>query len=298
MLTLCSTRKCLATIWHPDCDYVPNGLLHRVRCSCLTRGRCTKPWGTPQVVRLLWHVLLTPPPWCLPRLGWLLTGAGCFLGLHHGGQNLGLPLALWTRRPGIASQWDWTWQPWAANVCCVVTLGSCGPTATSIFWLPLVEVINRPRMWRGQISRRSHTTMWMCIPLAPMCTGMIHHGSAPPAPFNYLCTTHGAMPGSWYNSTGWTSHWLQSCVPCSQGGPWLLPLISPPPPWPSLAQPHRHCGLRWGQVAATTGGKFGERRPTENAQLCGDTMRMDIVLAGGGNMSMEEGLLPFLGAAC
>ena len=85
---------------------------------------------------------------------------------------------------------------------CVVTLGICGPTTMSSFWLPLVEVIHRLRMLHAQQSRRSHTTMWICNPFAPMCTGMIHNGFAPPAPCNCFCTAHSAVPVSWYNSTG------------------------------------------------------------------------------------------------
>ena len=75
---------------------------------------------------------LDPAVCCLPRLGWLLTGTRCCLG--KGRKKPCLRSALWMRRQGTTSLWAWTWPPWAANVCCVVTRGSCGPTATSSFW--------------------------------------------------------------------------------------------------------------------------------------------------------------------
>ena len=273
-MTLCSATRCLVTIRHPGCDYVPNGLLPHLRWRPLTKGRCRTPWGTPEVVSLPSHVPLTLAVWCLPRVGWLLTSTGCFLGLHKGGHKRGLPSALWTRRPGTASQWDWTWQPWAANVCCVETLGSWGPTDMSSFWLLLMMATHRPRMWRGQLSRRSQTTMSICNPLALICTGIIHNGCTPPAPCNFFVphTVPCQYPGTTVPDEHATSY-NHACL-VHRGRPWLLPLIPPLPPWPNLAQPHPHCGPRWGQVVALTGGNFGEHGPAENAQSCGGGMEL------------------------
>ena len=116
----------------PGCASEPNGLLPHQAVHPSTRRRCRRPWGAPQVARLPLNVPSTPAVCCLPRLGWLLTGTRCCLG--KGKKKAGLRSALWMRRRGTTSLWAWTWPPWAANVCCVVTRGSCGPTATSSFW--------------------------------------------------------------------------------------------------------------------------------------------------------------------
>ena len=60
--------------------------------------------------------------------------------LGKGQKKPGLRSASWMRRRGTASLWAWTWPPWAANVCSVVTQGSCGPIATSSFWQVAVRL--------------------------------------------------------------------------------------------------------------------------------------------------------------
>ena len=51
-----------------------------------------------------------------------------------------------------------------------------------------IQLLANATLLRGQPSRRAHTTMWICNPLALMCIGMTHNGSAPPPPCNFFST--------------------------------------------------------------------------------------------------------------
>ena len=85
-MTLCCARRCLPTIRHLGCDYVPNGMLPHLRRRRLTTRRCRKvqdALGNTSGWKPTLTCALNSCRVAFATDARLLTGTGCFLGLHQ-----------------------------------------------------------------------------------------------------------------------------------------------------------------------------------------------------------------------